>query len=73
MLKVIIVLLLIAIIISLFSGLFFLMKDDGKSTRVLNSLAVRVGLSAVLIIVVSIALYTGELSFNVSPLAYQNP
>ncbi len=43
MLKVAIVLLLLATLVSLFSGLFFLVKDQGHGSRVVNSLTVRRG------------------------------
>ena len=58
MLKLAIVVLLFAVIISLFSGLFFLIRDGGKTNRVVNSLAVRVSLSVLLLAVVLIALWT---------------
>ena len=54
MLKLAIVVLLFAVIISLFSGLFFLIRDGGKTNRVVNSLAVRVSLSVLLLAVVPI-------------------
>ena len=41
MLKGFIVFLMLAVVVSLFSGLFFLIKDGGKTNRVVNSLAVR--------------------------------
>jgi len=37
------------ILLSLFSGLYFLLKDKGNSRRTLRSLACRVGLSAFLL------------------------
>ncbi|KZX72607.1 hypothetical protein A3715_03130 [Oleiphilus sp. HI0009] len=67
MLKILIGLILLGAIISLFSGLVFLIKDDGKSKRLANSLTVRVGLAVLLVIVVAIALWTGELQLNPSP------
>ncbi|MBB5321813.1 twin transmembrane helix small protein [Marinobacter oulmenensis] len=67
MLKIIIVLLLLAVVISLFSGLFFLVKDGGKTRRVVNSLAVRVGLSVLLLVLILVALWTGDLSLNPTP------
>ena len=67
MLKIIIVLLLLAVVISLFSGLFFLVKDGGKTRRVVNSLAVRVGLSVRLLVLILVALWTGDLSLNPTP------
>jgi branched-subunit amino acid transport protein AzlD len=67
MLKIAIVILLLAVIVSLFSGLFFLIRDRGKTHRVVNSLAVRVSLSVLLLVVVLIALWTGNLSLNPTP------
>ncbi|KXS52199.1 twin transmembrane helix small protein [Marinobacter persicus] len=67
MLKIAIVILLLAVIVSLFSGLFFLIRDRGKTRRVVNSLAVRVSLSVLLLLVVLIALWTGNLSLNPTP------
>lgn len=67
MLKAVIVLLLLAVIASLFSGLFFLIRDQGRSHRVVNSLAVRVALSVLLLAVVLIALWHGDLTLNPPP------
>jgi hypothetical protein len=47
--KLILIAILLAIITSLASGLWFLAKDDQGSTRVLTALKIRVGLSAILI------------------------
>ncbi len=67
MLKAVIVVLLLAVIASLFSGLFFLIKDGGKTNRVVNSLALRVSLSILLLAVVLIALWQGALTLNPTP------
>ena len=67
MLKVLIVILLLVVVVSLFSGLFFLIKDEGKSTRVLNSLIVRVGLSLALVALIIIAMWHGDISLNPTP------
>ena len=50
--KFIVLILLAAVVVSLFSGLFFLVKDRDapESTRMLTSLKVRVGLSITLIV-----------------------
>ena len=45
MFKLIIVLLLIGVIGSLFSGLFFLLRDQGAGDRAVKALTVRIGLS----------------------------
>ncbi len=47
--KIFVFVLLLAIIVSLASGLFFLARDDQGSTRVLTAMKVRVALSAILI------------------------
>lgn len=67
MLKAVIVVLMLAVIVSLFSGLFFLIKDGGKTNRVVNSLAVRVTLSILLLAVILIALWQGALTMNPTP------
>lgn len=67
MLKVVIVVLMLAVIVSLFSGLFFLIRDGGKTNRVVNSLAVRVTLSLLLLAVILIALWQGSLTMNPTP------
>lgn len=67
MLKVVIVLLMLAVLVSLFSGLFFLIRDGGKTNRVVNSLAVRVALSVLLLAIILIALWQGGLTLNPTP------
>ncbi|WP_219063307.1 twin transmembrane helix small protein [Pseudomonas sp. UMAB-08] len=66
MLKAAIVLLLIATMISLFSGLFFLVKDDSSSTRVVRALTVRVSLAAITVILIAWGFYSGQLVSHVS-------
>jgi len=63
LLKIVIVVLLIGVIISLFSGLVFLFKDAEKtdSRRTLHALGVRVTLAAALLITVFYGFYTGQL------------
>ncbi len=67
MLKFAIVILLLAVLASLFSGLFFLIRDGGKTRRVVNSLAIRVALSVLLLALVLISLWTGNLTLNPTP------
>ena len=43
--KIVIVVLLFAVIASLFSGLFFVYKDKGNSKRAVTALTIRIGLS----------------------------
>ena len=47
--KLVLLIILLAILVSLGSGLWFLAKDDQGSTRVLTALKIRVILSALLI------------------------
>jgi hypothetical protein len=55
MIKVLIVLTLAAIVASLFSGLFHLVKDEGQSKRMVNALTVRIALSVLLFILLFVA------------------
>jgi len=66
MLKGIIVLLLLATVVSLFSGLFFLVKDEGRSSRLVNALTVRVVLATVTLALIAWGFYSGELTSHVS-------
>jgi len=60
LIKSIILVLLVAIIISLGSGLFFLVKDkDGSSKNMVNSLTVRISLSVALFIMLIVAYQLG--------------
>lgn len=66
--KFIIILLLLFIIVSLFSGLFFLVKDKGETKRTVNALTLRIGLSILAIVIILIAAATGVLEINPSPI-----
>jgi len=61
MLKAAIVLLLVATLVSLFSGLFFLVKDGGRTSRVLTALFVRVSLTALTVALIAWGFYSGQL------------
>ena len=63
LLKSIIVVLLIGVVASLKSGLFFLFKDseDPKSRRLLHALGVRVTLATLLLGTIFYGFYTGQL------------
>ncbi|WP_414156294.1 twin transmembrane helix small protein [Pseudomonas sp. BNK-30] len=61
MLKAAIVMMLLATIASLFSGLVFLVKDDENSTRLLKALTVRVTLTCLTIALVAYGLISGQL------------
>jgi FtsH-binding integral membrane protein len=61
MLKAAIVLLLVATLVSLFSGLFFLVKDESRSPRLITALFVRVSLTALTIALIAWGFYSGQL------------
>ncbi|WP_439134295.1 twin transmembrane helix small protein [Pseudomaricurvus sp.] len=62
-LKIIIVILFIAVLISLSSALVFLLKDMGsQSKRTLYALGIRVSLAALLLSCIFYGLYTGKLN-----------
>ncbi len=61
MLKAAIVLLLVATLVSLFSGLFFLVKDEGRRSRVLIALFIRVSLTALTVALIAWGFYSGQL------------
>ncbi len=67
MLKILIVVLMLAVLVSLFSGLFFLIRDGGKTNRVLNALALRVALSVLMLAVILISVWQGGLTLNPTP------
>ena len=68
MLKTVIVILMIALVASLASGLVFLMSDQGnlQKKRLFTSLGVRLGIGACLLLVILYGVMTGQLG-------HQNP
>lgn len=64
--RIVIVLLLIGVVASLFSGLVFLFKDSDKegSKRTLYALGIRIGLAALLVATISYGIYSGQLGMN---------
>jgi small neutral amino acid transporter SnatA (MarC family) len=59
--KIIVVLFLFAIIGSLGSGLYYLVRDKGSSDRTVRALTVRISLSVLLFILLMLAYATGLL------------
>jgi len=57
--KLLIIAVLIAIIVSLGSGLFHLVKDHGRSDRMVKALTVRIALSVALFVLLFIAWQQG--------------
>ena len=59
MIKLLIVLVLAAIVASLGSGLFHLVRDEGRSKRMVNALTVRIALSVLLFVLLIVAWRSG--------------
>ena len=59
MIKILIVVVLAAIVVSLGSGLFHLVKDEGQSKRMVNALTVRIALSVMLFVLLFVAWKSG--------------
>jgi hypothetical protein len=68
LLKVIILVLLVGVVLSLFSGLVFLFKDSDRqdSKRTLYALGIRVTLAAALLLTVLYGFYSGQLRMGVN-------
>lgn len=64
LLKAIIIILLIALVISLASGLVFLFKDVGSTRRTLHSLGLRITLAAALMLTVIYGFFSGQLEIG---------
>ena len=61
MFKLVIVILFLSVVVVLFSGLYFLMKDPGDSKRTVKALFIRVSLSALLIAMIALGIYNGSI------------
>jgi hypothetical protein len=59
LIKVAIVVMLILIVGSLFSALFYLIKDKGNSERTAKALTVRISLSIILFLLLMLGFFTG--------------
>jgi hypothetical protein len=64
--KIIAILLLIAMIVSLFMGMYYLVKDQGKTNRTLKALTWRISIWVVLFALLALGAYTGFLEPSVS-------
>jgi len=53
--KIIIIIAMVLILVSLFSGLFFLVRDSGKTKRTVKALSVRIGISIALFLFLLLA------------------
>lgn len=59
LINIIIVLILLAILGSLASGLVFLVKDNGRSERTVKALTFRIGLSVFLFLMLMLGIFAG--------------
>jgi len=66
--KFLVLLLLAFVVTSLFSALFFMVKDKGQTRRSVNALSVRIGLSILIIVIIMIAGATGVIELNPNPI-----
>jgi hypothetical protein len=65
--KILVIVVLFAIVISLGSALFHLSKGTGDSKKMVKALSIRVGLSLVLFILLMAAWYTGLITPHGGP------
>ena len=57
--KIILVVLLMLVVISLFSGLYFMYRDKGKSRRTVIALTIRVALSLTIFAIIIVGFFMG--------------
>jgi hypothetical protein len=57
--KIVVILLLFAVLVSLFSGLYFVYKDKGQSNRAVISLTIRIGLSLLVFAILIVSYLMG--------------
>ncbi|WP_271271832.1 twin transmembrane helix small protein [Aliamphritea hakodatensis] len=61
LIKTAILIVLAAVLYSLFSGLYYLIRDQGASHRTLHALSVRIALTVLLLTLLIYGFYSGEL------------
>lgn len=57
--KGLVILLLLSVLVSLFSGLFYLVRDHGQTKRTLRSLSLRIAISLALFLILFVGLASG--------------
>ena len=57
--KIIVVILLVAVLVSLFAGLFFVYKDKGQSNRAVTALTIRIVLSLLVFAILVVSYFMG--------------
>jgi hypothetical protein len=61
LIKSLIIFMLVAMVVSLFAGLYFMFTDRGKGTRTVKALSVRIGIWVILLALLALATATGVL------------
>lgn len=61
LIKVLIVITLLAIVVSLGSGMLFLVKDKGQGNRTVRALTIRIALSVSLFALLMLGIFTGHI------------
>ena len=57
--RIVIIILLLAVLASLFSGLYFVYKDKGTSNRAVISLTIRIALSVLVFVILIVSYHFG--------------
>jgi hypothetical protein len=57
--RIVIIILLFAVLASLFSGLYFVYKDKGSSNRAVISLTIRIALSVLVFLILMVSYHFG--------------
>ena len=57
--RIVVIILLLAVVVSLFSGLYFVYKDKGQSRRAVTALTVRITLSVIVFLILIGAYFFG--------------
>ena len=57
--RIVIIILLFAVLVALFSGLYFVYKDKGNSNRAVISLTIRIALSVLVFAILMVSYYFG--------------
>jgi hypothetical protein len=57
--RIVILLLLLVVLASLFSGLYFVYKDKGKSNRAVIALTIRIAVSVLVFVILIVSYYFG--------------
>jgi uncharacterized protein HemY len=57
--RIVIIFLLVAVLVALFSGLYFMYRDKGDSKRMVKALTIRISLSMLIILIFIVSYFMG--------------